>query len=242
VLPSGIRFSLDEFPVARLALGTETHFFNDIHQEEQLDPATMAIFTDAHARALGLLPLWVGVRQVGTLMLISDQPHQFSEAEIRPYRSLANQMAFVIENRQLFEKTQKSLAETEKLYNASRRLTHARDLQEITAAIIEGLEITDINRGLLMIFELDALGEIDTARIVANWHNGLGSTPVAVGARLPRPTIKNQPLLTSPTPVFCTDIATDQRIDPNSRTTLRELNARSFAILPLWVGAATPIR
>ena len=236
-LTEGARLAVSEYPAAALALQPDARFIDDVYGDTSLDPAVLEDFEIQGARLVAFLPLWVGARQVGALSLLGSQPHAFTENEMRPYRSLAGQLAFVLENRQLFQQTQAALADTERLYEASRRLTSARDLQEITAAVVEGLLVPAVNRAVLHIIEYDSKGEMESMRVVANWYSGEGTPPAPIGTRYPKVMIKTQPVLTSPAPIFSSDAAKDERVDAQSLITLKKNNIRSFAILPLWVGS-----
>jgi PAS domain S-box-containing protein len=121
-LPVGTRLPLSQFPATCLILNAEPVFMEDAECDERLDPITRAVFQPQQARAMAILPLWSSERQLGALMLVADQPHRFTDNEIRPYTSLARQMAVAIENRRLFEQTRAALEEVE--------ATHRRYLRE----------------------------------------------------------------------------------------------------------------
>jgi GAF domain-containing protein len=112
-LPVGTRFVLKQFPVANLAVANDPVFMEDVTSDERVAPMTRAVFQHQRARGLALLPLWAGNRQVGLAMLVSEQPHRFAEKEIRPYTSLARQVAVALENRRLFDQTRAALEEVE---------------------------------------------------------------------------------------------------------------------------------
>jgi GAF domain-containing protein/CheY-like chemotaxis protein len=104
-IPVGARFRLAEFPATRLVVSADPLFFDDVQGDERIDPVTGAVFKQQNIRALALLPLWAGARQLGTLMLISDDAHHFTDQEIRPFVSLVRQMAVAVENLRLLEET-----------------------------------------------------------------------------------------------------------------------------------------
>ena len=112
-LPLGTRMALKQFPAANLAIANDPIFVDDVYCDERIDPVTRATFQQQPVRGLALLPLWVGNRQLGLLMLVSEQPHHFADKEIRPYTSLARQIAIALENRRLFDQTRAALEEVE---------------------------------------------------------------------------------------------------------------------------------
>jgi len=121
-LPLETRFSLSQFPAANLVLSAEPVFMEDVERDARLDLVTRSAFQQQQARALVILPLWSGERQLGALMLVADQPHHFAENQVRLYTSLMRQMAVALENRRLFEQTRAALEEVE--------ATHRRYLRE----------------------------------------------------------------------------------------------------------------
>jgi GAF domain-containing protein len=200
-----------------------------------VDAATRSIFVQQKIRGTAVLPLWVSGKQLGIVVIESEDPHHFTESEIRPYTSLAQQMAIAVENRRLFEQTQAALAETELLYNASRRIALATDLQEIAATVAEAVPITEINRAVLFEFEYDSTGQMTTMVARANWYSGKGTFPAEIGMRYPGALFTSLSILNSRDPVFFDDIQHDERVDPNILTVIQRLDIVSLAALPLWV-------
>ncbi len=129
------------------------------------------------------------------------------------------------------------LTEAANLYEASRRISQANNPQEIVAAVVEELAIPVINRALLVMFELDSAGELETMTVVANWYSGQGTLPTPVGVRYPKAMFAALGLLITSEPLFFDDIQHDERIDPTTLAILQQLNVHAMAVLPLWVGS-----
>ncbi len=136
-LPLGVRFSLEQFPATKLVLSPEPVFMDDLEVDERMDPITRMVFRQQNARAIAVLPLRVGERQIGSLMLVAEEPHHFSARETRPYISLSQQMAVALENRRLLQQVQAALVETE------RRARRERVLREMTA-VVRGAVAPDV--------------------------------------------------------------------------------------------------
>jgi GAF domain-containing protein/DNA-binding response OmpR family regulator len=144
-LPLGTRFPIKQFPAIRLALAQEPLAFSDVVSDDRVDPVTRAVFEQQNAHALALLPLWLGRRHLGVLMIVGEQPYTFTEREMRPYRALARQTAVAIESQRLFEQTEAALAETATLYRASRTLGEATTIDGFvlgTAEVAASLQFT----------------------------------------------------------------------------------------------------
>jgi GAF domain-containing protein len=67
-------------------------------------------------RAVAVLPLHLGARQIGALILEAEEPHNFTQDEIRLFSSLAPQIATIVQNQRQFEQAQKQ-AEREAMLN-----------------------------------------------------------------------------------------------------------------------------
>ncbi len=65
------------------------------------------------------------------------EPYDFTEQEIRRYRTLAGQAAVALENRRLFQDVQARVNELTILTRIGRRLASTLDLDEILASVIE---------------------------------------------------------------------------------------------------------
>ena len=96
---------------------SEPVFVNDSLLDERLDLATQAVIGQRNLRAGAVLPLFLGTRQIGSLVLEADQPHKFKLDETRLITALAPQITTVWENRRQFERAQRQ-AEREATLNA----------------------------------------------------------------------------------------------------------------------------
>ena len=82
--------------------------------------------TDRHLpQSIALIPMVVAERMLGMVLITYDQTYKHNEQILRTYQSLVDQVASAVDNRQLLEQTQTSLAETERLYYASQAIRNA---------------------------------------------------------------------------------------------------------------------
>ncbi|MEM7348370.1 MAG: GAF domain-containing protein, partial [Chloroflexota bacterium] len=86
-------------------------FSNNVFEDERMDPVSLSIFKQQNIVALAALPLWLGGRQIGSLVLESEVSHEFIDQEIRPYTALTRQMAVAVENIRLLDTSRETLAE-----------------------------------------------------------------------------------------------------------------------------------
>jgi PAS domain S-box-containing protein len=170
---------------------------------------------------------------IGTLSIADDPQHPLSSEDISMVQQISEQVALALESARLFDQTQSALAQSEKLFDASRSLTQATDLQELVAATVKTLGIPVVNRAVLTKFDYDSAGEIEQLTIIANWWNGDGHEVTPVGTRYPLEVIRVMPMFVSPTPVFFDDAFKDERVDAVTMELVKKQNLRAVAVLPL---------
>jgi PAS domain S-box-containing protein len=177
-----------------------------------------------------------GGQVVGSVGVADDPRRPLSPEEQDLLGQISEQIALAMESARLFDQTQAALAQSERLFEASRRLTQAQDLQELTASTVNLLDIKEINRALLVTFNYDSENNIDSLDIIANWWNGSGHAATSVGTRYGQDVMRVMPMFISPVPVFFDDTFTDNRVDETTMQLVNKLNLRAVAVLPLHVG------
>ncbi|MCZ2127516.1 MAG: GAF domain-containing protein [Anaerolineales bacterium] len=235
VPPVGAIFTKEA--LASLSMGVDPTFYNDIQNDPRADEGFKAVSKQTNFRAVATLPLFSGGRAETYLSLEGEHPHEFTEEEIQLIIALAPQMSAVVQNRLQFERAQSALAQTERLYQASNRLTQAKDLQELTAAAVETVHIPVVNRVILASFNYDADNQINSMDILANWWSGSGRQATPPGTRYPIEIVRAMSLFMSATPVFFNNTLTDPRVDAASVPLAKQQDIHALAVLPLYSGA-----
>ncbi len=115
--PLGTRYPWATPTVVYMALTPDPLFFNDVQEDDRVDPLTLAGAEKRDIRAMVVLPLLNQGRQMGVLMLLGEEKYHFTRQEIRPYYSLVGQLAVAVENQRLFEQTQQRAIELEEAHN-----------------------------------------------------------------------------------------------------------------------------
>jgi GAF domain-containing protein len=174
---------------------------------------------------------------IGTLSIADDPQHPLSSEDISMVQQISEQIALALESARLFDQTQSALAQSEKLFDASRSLTRATDLQELVEATVKTLGISVVNRAVLTTFDYASAGDIEQLTVVANWWNGDGHEVTSVGTRYSREVIQLMPMFVSPTPVFFDDAFADERVDGSTLELVKRQNLRAVAVLPLRLGS-----
>lgn len=156
------------------------------------------------------------------------------QEEINALQVIADALANTITREDLLKQLQTSLDESEDLYEASHKLALANEFTAMVSAVATGVEISDINRGILVLFDYDQDGSISKMTVEANWHNGIGTPPPPIGSEYPASIYANLFLRTSP--IFIDDIS-EAPIDNPIQKIIADQNVASLAVLPLQTGA-----
>ncbi len=190
------------------------------------------------------LPLAARGQVIGALTVQDSREAAFSEEDVAILQAMADQLAVAIENARLFEQTQDALARSDRLYTISRDLGAAADEESLLRAMAHPAIDAGAMGVDLAYVDLDDNGEPEWLEIVATWHRE-GRSPNPVGTRF---RIVNFPIsylwLSNPNEaLLIADVATDERVDDNTRQLLALANCRATAIIPLtqagrWVAVA----
>ena len=130
--PVGTRYSRDVMRVMSMFISPTPVFFDDVFNDKRVDPTTMELVAKRlNLRSVAVLPLYSASRQIGALVLEGEEPHTFTQEEIRLFSSLAPQIATVVENRRQFEMAQRQ-AEREAMLNAiSQKIQSATSVEAV---------------------------------------------------------------------------------------------------------------
>jgi GAF domain-containing protein len=118
-IPLGTRLPLSQFPVSQSWIDNpdEPLFYEDMTTDPTLDDYTRDFNLKRGIRGAIYMALRVGAQWVGLLGISWATPQRFSPTDRQLYRAVAAQAAVVINNRLLFEQTQKR-SERESIINA----------------------------------------------------------------------------------------------------------------------------
>lgn len=133
--------------------------------------------------------------------------------------------------------------QTEALYQISRRLSAARDEQELLQVLSwPAIEAGALSAALIYV-DLDDSGEPEHLKLVATWGQWDAGFPTAEGSRFPLVKFPVSRLwLDNPNEAqLIADVDRDARVDESSRQVFTRIGARATVIIPLnhsgrWVG------
>lgn len=94
-----------------------------------------------HIRSWMGVPLIVRERVIGMLSVDSTRVNYYTPEHTRLATAFADQVAIAIDNAQLFEKTQSTLAETQMLYRIARSLISSDNLTELLQSLVDNVAL-----------------------------------------------------------------------------------------------------
>jgi PAS domain S-box-containing protein len=158
-LPLGTRFRVADYPASKLWFNEtgQPGFIGDITHEERLDSRMRALFQQVNIAATAFMPLTLGSRWIGIIIVSWREPHDFTASEQRMYQSIASQVSVAIDNRRLFEQTQRD-AERERLINQiTTKMRNAQNVDQVLRIAVQ--ELRAATKASLGVVEIAPGGE-----------------------------------------------------------------------------------
>ncbi len=203
--------------------------FHEDVSDPRVETGLRDVANQQNIRSLAILPLWSGKRQIGVLLLESEEKHHFSGREIRSYPPLVDQMAIAVENQRLFNQTQTALSETEHLYQISSSIAQARDAQDLVTLIGIKAMPNGADRTTLVIVNQNNEGEISEFEVVGYYD--AGTQYRKLGIHLPASALPFARSIGAE-PVIFSDIL-HSGLDQDSKATLQQLSMIAACFIPL---------
>ncbi len=217
-------------PYANLVLVQSPVFLDDI-QNATLSAETKGVLAERNVQSLAILPLWASKRQLGVLLLETEQKRAFTPQEIRSYPPLVDQMATTVENQILFQQTQEALADTELLYKMSNNIAQASTAQDLISLVAQNVLPKNADRTSLLLVHNNSEGDPVEFEVIG-FYDVTGEYQRA-GMRSPITSFPLIRLLGNDTLVINNVMESD--LDAASRKTLQQLNIVSGCISPLRI-------
>jgi transcriptional regulator with GAF, ATPase, and Fis domain len=106
-------------------------FFNDTYNDERMGTSGLQVAKALNIRSAAVLPLFLGARQLGIIMLQAEEPHSFTQEETRLFSALAPQISTVLENRRQFERAQQQAERESTLNVISQKIQSATTVEAV---------------------------------------------------------------------------------------------------------------
>jgi len=177
------------------------------------------------------LPLLVGGRLLGVLNVQSTDEAAFDDDDVRVLQGLADQIAIAIENARRVSDEAALLEATSPIYRASRRLTRATSVQEVTEAIIASVAEAGADGCLVVLFEFSPSGEPEVLSYVGVWRQDR-EPQFKPGMRLP---IAESPFSLDMVSTLwaVSDVAKSDQLSDQVRQTFQETGVAAVVNVPL---------
>ena len=182
-------------------------------------------------RAELALPLKVSNKVIGALTVQSSQQGELANETVTVLQSLADQLAIAIENARLFAQTEYTLAETNRLYTASRRIGQATNAYEIYKTLVDFAEATEIAH-LVQIIIADPKAP-DSLITPVFWS--IDQIEIDPNHRSPRETFSFSDRITNAEVVILADVQNQPEIDPYSRQLFTQNEIHAAAMIPIYI-------
>jgi len=137
-----------------------------------------------YTRSEVTLPLAVGDRLLGVLDVQSTEEAAFDEDDVRALQNMADQIAIALENARRLSKETLLLEATSPIYRASRRLTTATTLTEVSDVVISTIAESGADGCMVVLFEPPGSEEPENLHFIATWRKD-GQFALPPGTRLP---------------------------------------------------------
>lgn len=230
-VPSILRTSLHE---VRRALGA-TH--GVIRLEKPVAPRE----EKAEALTTPVVPIQLRGQRIGAIDLSETlSEHQWTEDDVTLVTTIADQVAIALENARLFNETQRTLEETRALYQTSRQITTAGEMNQVLSAVLDNLARTGIHAAAVALFDAPTREQAKHIELAGAWDH-TGTPRLAPGVRFAIADFPMFSRITSERALVSSDLLADPLIDDMAKMVLGGLGLRAMSITPLlargqWIG------
>ncbi|HEC34018.1 MAG TPA: GAF domain-containing protein, partial [Chloroflexi bacterium] len=224
----GIQFPLTEFALSRLMHPTEVVTVEDVHADPRLDEAALLAVEVARLRSFALIPMTVGRRQIGGLLVGRRIPATYPEKLIRNLWTLCGQAAIAIENLRLLEETRRRAQQLEAINEVGQAITSVLELDAVLRQIVDTTKARFGHYFVSILLMEDEELVFEDGSTIGDSDRRLERRSTAFA--LQQPTLATDVVRTGK-PLLVNDIRDDPRY-----TTVPELSAtRSELVVPIEV-------
>ncbi|MGH2583454.1 MAG: GAF domain-containing protein, partial [Dehalococcoidia bacterium] len=225
--PGDYRQSIETGVIGAVARDRRRILLADVSQDARYLPLS----GPNQIRAELAVPIVLGDELLGVLNIESE--HLISEEDAVQIEVIADQLGVAVENARLFAQTQAALEEARLLYETSRRIGAAGDVNDVIHAYLDQVATHGEYVCTVILYERNDDGERDAVTVRGRWSPWQGiSTEIE---RLPYSYDDLDPPLDAGQTVLLRNVHTDPRVSPM----LREIQTRSgrpaLAMIPLMV-------
>ena len=177
------------------------------------------------------LPIFGHGQFIGFLGVGAAPPRRFDERDVETLTLFARHAAIALENARSFAQTQSALREMELLYQTSRRISTAMNVDQVIEAYLDQVATRGNYTCNIVLYEFDAGGERSAVIVRGRWSPREG--PALVQERYPYTRDALDPLLDAGQTVAIADVYTDARVSSELRAIQSQDGRPALAMIPL---------
>ncbi|HLA45463.1 MAG TPA: GAF domain-containing protein, partial [Aggregatilineales bacterium] len=163
---TGMRFTSEQFPSWEQISTSDILWVNDVMQDPTLDDTARMGYRALDIASFAVVPLGMGGKSIGAILLGSSAPRVHSDREIRIYQSLADQAAITMENIRLLDEAERrarQLATSARVSQAASSILKINELlPEMVDLIKDAFDYDHVQVFLLNTEETDAILQAST--------------------------------------------------------------------------------
>ncbi|MEZ4671383.1 MAG: GAF domain-containing protein [Anaerolineae bacterium] len=189
-------------------------------------------------------PIIIRGEVIGTIAAAAPEGLPFSEGDHAILRAVADRVGLAIEGARLFQETQSTLSLTSMLYQLSRHLNEANELDEVVQAVIQSVAV-DASSGQIWLFDDSSIGSTPTwLELATHWSVADGNDLAGSDIRL---RVTSSPFISDLRNIHVkvvNDVNRDSRLDVDLKNILNTFHARAAVFVPFsvrgqWRGVLT---
>lgn len=221
------RQSIDEGIVGAAARKRQPIYVSDVRRDRRYKPIPNA----RDIRCELALPIIAGDRLLGVLNV--ETTHTIEQDEASDLELVADQLGVAISNARYFEQMQRNLAETQLLYETSRRMTNAFDVDDVIEAYLQHVAVRGRYVCTVALYAFDEFNERSAVLVRGVWSPDEGLH--LLRRRLPYTRDALDAPLDQGQTVLIANVQTDPRVSEPLRQLQAESGRLALAFIPLIV-------
>ncbi len=187
-------------------------------------------------RAAMAVPIKVRGETIGVIEFQeTDDDHVWTDDEITMVQTIVDQLGQALEEARLFQQTQVSLAETQTLFQTSRNLAAAQQVEEIWEAIVDAARQRGVDACGLFLFDTHERQSANELVLVTGWDQHRHPPRLPIGTKLPLSLFSMFDNLRQDQSFVINDEARATNIDPGLRALLNRLGFSALLYQPISV-------
>ncbi|MDX2137778.1 MAG: GAF domain-containing protein [Chloroflexota bacterium] len=134
---SGVSFESTTFPSWSIFSSGDVRLINDVSGDPQLDEVSRFALLSLEIASTSILPLRLGNRPYGVILICNDEPYTHTERDDRVYRSFSRQASLRLEASRLFDQTERRARQLATSARVSQLASSLEELNRLLPTIVE---------------------------------------------------------------------------------------------------------